>query len=136
MERSIAEKRIDWVIRISVAFILAQALFFKLSGSEDSIYIFSTLGLEPWGRYLAGGAEGLACILILLPRQPLLTVVGASLSLVVSCGALLGHLTKLGIAVEDDGGLLFALACGVFIGSLWILWAHRGDIPVIGKRFS
>jgi putative oxidoreductase len=141
MERSIAEKKIDWVVRIAVAVILGQTLFFKFSGAPESIYIFTTMGLEPWGRYGSGVAELIACILILVPDRPLWTVLGAFLSLGVITGALMSHLTKLGLTIPDgmggnDGGLLFALACGVFIGSLWILWAHRADIPVIGKRFQ
>jgi hypothetical protein len=134
VERSNAEKRIDWVVRASVAVILGQTLFFKLSGSEESLYIFSTLGLEPWGRYGVGLAELVACGLILVPRRPLWTALGALLGLVLGAGALLAHLGKLGLKIPDgiggdDGGLLFALACAVFVGSLWILWAHRDDLP-------
>ena len=140
MDRSSSEKRIDWVVRIAVAIILGQTLFFKFSGAPESIYIFTTMGIEPWGRYASGVAELIACVLILIPDKPLLTVLGALLSLGVITGALMSHLTKLGLTIPDgmggdDGGLLFALACAVFIGSLWILWAHRSDIPLIGERF-
>jgi putative oxidoreductase len=134
MQQSVAEKRVDWIVRISVALILLQTLFFKFTGAPESIYIFSTLGIEPWGRYLSGAVELVASVLILLPR-PNLLVYGAALSLGVISGALMGHLTKLGIVVLDDGGLLFGLACGVFIGSLWLLWSHRRELPFVGVRF-
>ena len=134
MQQSAAEKRVDWIVRISVALILLQTLFFKFSGAPESIYIFSTLGIEPWGRYLSGVMELIASILILLP-MPNFLVYGAILSLGVISGALVGHLTKLGIVVLDDGGLLFGLACGVFVGSLWLLWSHRRELPFIGSRF-
>jgi putative oxidoreductase len=48
-------------------------------------------------------------------------------------GALISHLTVLGIVVKDDGGLLFGLAVTVFICSLATLYLHRRQIPVISK---
>ncbi|MEO8195377.1 MAG: hypothetical protein ABI689_01510 [Thermoanaerobaculia bacterium] len=49
-------------------------------------------------------------------------------------GALVSHLTRLGIEVQGDGGLLFALACVVFAGSSAILWLRRGELPWVGER--
>ena len=140
MDRNLAEKRVDWIIRGSVAIILFQTLFFKFTGAPESVYIFTTMGMEPWGRIGSGVAELIACILILVPR-PHFIVYGAGLSLGVISGALLSHLTKLGIKIpdgmgEDDGGLLFSLACAVFIGSAWLLWSHRDELPFIGQRFQ
>ncbi len=48
---------IYWVARILAAIIMAQTLFFKFSGAEESIAIFTKMGVEPWGRYLTGIAE-------------------------------------------------------------------------------
>ena len=140
MERSVAEKRIDWVVRISVAIILGQTLFFKFSGAAESVYIFTTMGMEPWGRYGSGVAEGIAALLLVMPR-PKVAVLGACLSLGVISGALMSHLTKLGLTIPDgmggdDGGLLFGLACAVFVGSAWVAWAHRDELPLIGERFK
>src|SRR2546428_2731414 len=92
--------------RIVAAVILAQTLFFKFTGAEESVYIFSKIGLEPWGRYGSGMAELIAAVLLLTPR---LAWAGALLALGVISGALAGHLTVLGIVVKDDRGLLFGL---------------------------
>ncbi|QOV89545.1 DoxX family protein [Humisphaera borealis] len=120
----------SWILQVVVAVILAQTLFFKFSGAEESVYIFKTLGLEPWGRIGSGIAELIAVILLLYPRT---TTIGAILALGVICGAIMSHLTKRGIEVQGDGGLLFGLAIVVFVGSLAILVIRREQIPVIGS---
>ncbi len=122
---------IDWIFRLVVAVILLQTLFFKFSGAKESVYIFSTLGAEPWGRIGSGVVELIASILLLLPRT---TAIGALLTLCTSLGAIGSHLTKLGIKLTavDDHGELFALAIVVMLGSLIVLYLHRGEIPVLG----
>ncbi len=112
------------------AVILAQTLFFKFTGAEESIYIFTKVGLEPWGRYGSGVAELLAVGLLLTPR---FAWAGALLALGVISGALVGHLTLLGIVVEHDGGLLFGLAVTVFVTSAVAAFLHRRQIPVISQ---
>jgi putative oxidoreductase len=121
--------KLSWMLQIVVAIILLQTLFFKFTGAEESVYIFSTLGLEPWGRYASGVAELFAAILLLVPGY---APFGALLSLGVISGAIVSHLTKLGIEVKGDGGLLFGLAVTVFIGSLAILIIRRGELPIVG----
>ena len=121
------------VVRIVVALILLQTLFFKFTGAPESRYIFETVGMEPWGRIGSGIAELLAVILLFVPG---LTWAGALLALGVISGAIFFHLTRLGIVVQDDGGLLFGLACVVLAGSLYLVWANRDKLPVIGKRHS
>src|SRR2546427_12563662 len=99
-------KIVDWILRIIVAVILLQTLFFKFTGAKESVYIFSTLGLEPWGRIGSGVVELIASILLLMPRT---VVYGAALSLGTIGVAILSHLTKLGItlpAVGDNGELV------------------------------
>jgi putative oxidoreductase len=128
---------VSWALRILVAAILFQTLFFKFTGAAESVYIFSKLGLEPAGRIGSGIAELVAVILLLLPST---VTFGAMLSLGVIAGAIMSHLTKLGIVVinsdgSSDGGLLFGLALIVLFGSLGILWLHRTEIPIIGQRF-
>lgn len=131
MENSKALMMLSWVLRGITALILLQTLFFKFTGAKESVYIFSTLGLEPWGRIGSGVAELIASILILLPAT---VVWGAGLSLAVISGAIVSHLTKLGIALPavDDHGELFALAVAVFVcsaGTLLIaLW------PMLSSR--
>ena len=124
---------IDWILRIVVAVILLQTLFFKFSGAKESVYIFSTLGAEPWGRIGSGIVELVASIMLLLPRT---AVIGAILSLGTICGALMAHLTMLGIKLPavGDNGELFALAVTVFVLSLAVLFIRRAEIPVVGPR--
>jgi hypothetical protein len=123
----------SWLLRLLVAVILLQTLFFKFSGAAESIYIFSTLGAEPWGRIGSGVVELIASALLLVPRT---AVYGAVLALGTISGALLAHLTKLGITLPavGDRGELFALALVVFIGSVLILLLHRRQLPVIGHK--
>ena len=121
----------SWILQIIVAVILFQTLFFKFTGAEESKYIFSKLGLEPWGRIWSGVAELIAVILLLYPRT---VTIGALLSAGVISGAIISHLTKLGIVVHNDGGLLFILAVIVFVGSLGILFIRRRQIPIVGPR--
>ncbi|MFA6961847.1 MAG: DoxX family membrane protein [Opitutaceae bacterium] len=122
---------VSWIARVVVALILLQTLFFKFSGAPESVYIFETVGQEPWGRYGSGLVELIASILLFVPA---LVPVGAVIALGVISGAIFFHLTKLGIVVQDDGGTLFALAVVVWAGSALILWLHRRDLPVIGKK--
>ncbi|MBX2891096.1 MAG: DoxX family protein [Saprospiraceae bacterium] len=122
-----------WLLRLLVAGILLQTLFFKFTGAPESVWIFQTLGMEPWGRIGSGVVELVASALILWPRA---TGLGAVVALGVMSGAILSHLTQLGIEVQGDGGLLFYLALLVFAGSAVLAWLHRREIPVVGKWFS
>jgi putative oxidoreductase len=136
MRFSPTQNMISWILQVIVALILFQTLFFKFTGAAESKYIFSKLGLEPWGRIGSGVVELVACILLLHPRT---VTIGAILAMGVISGAIMSHLTKLGIVVVNsdgtrDGGVLFVLALIVFIGSAAILVMRRGEIPVIGPR--
>jgi hypothetical protein len=122
---------LSWVMQLIVAGILFQTLFFKFTGAEESVYIFSTLGIEPWGRIASGIAELVVVVLILWPSTAAL---GALLGLGVITGALVSH-TRLGLVVKDDGGLLFALAVIVFLSSATVLYLRRAELPLIGERF-
>src|SRR5215469_13373576 len=117
---------VSWVCRVMAAVILLQTLYFKFSGAEESVYIFTKVGLEPWGRYASGVAELFAAVLLLFPRTVWL---GAVIAAAVMLGAIGSHLTKLGIVVKDDGGLLFALAVVVLTAALATLFIHRRQIP-------
>ncbi len=124
------ERIVSWLCRIVAAAILAQTLFFKFTGAEESIYIFTKVGLEPWGRYGSGVAELIAVGLLLTPR---FAWAGALLALGVISGALVSHLSVLGIVVKDDGGLLFGLAVTVFVTCAVIAFLHRRQIPVLSQ---
>ncbi|MDB6068151.1 MAG: DoxX family protein [Pedosphaera sp.] len=124
---------VSWVFQLTAAIILLQTLFFKFTGAEESVFIFKTLGLEPWGRIGSGVAELIASILLLTPRT---VPIGAILAMGVMSGAIMSHLTKLGIVVMNDGGLLFALALTVFVSSAIVLFLRRNQIPFIGRYFA
>ncbi len=127
---------LSWICRIVVALILLQTLFFKFTGAEESKYIFTTLMGEQYewiGRIGSGVMELIASILLLIPSTAWL---GALLGLGVSTGAIFSHLTKLGFVVKGDSGLLFGLACTVFVGSLITLFIHRRQISFIGAKFA
>jgi hypothetical protein len=122
----------SWTLRGIAAVILLQTLFFKFTGAKESVYIFTTLGMEPWGRIGSGVAELIASVLLLLPQT---VVFGAILSLGVISGAIFFHLTKLGITLPlvDDHGELFALAAIVFVCSAVVLIMHRDELPLVGR---
>lgn len=105
-----------------------QTLYYKFGAHEDSIYIFTTLGLEPYGRIGIGVMELIASILILLKRT---SWVGALLTVGLMAGAIFSHLTQLGIQVKGDGGQLFYMVLGTWILSLVVLWSERKQIPFI-----
>jgi putative oxidoreductase len=131
MERLAGGKKgLSWVLQLAVAAILLQTLYFKFTGAPESIYIFETLGMEPWGRLGSGVGELVASVLLLLPGT---AAVGALLALGIITGALISHLTVLGVEVQGDGGLLFGLACAVFVGALGVLWLRRASLPWIGR---
>jgi uncharacterized membrane protein YphA (DoxX/SURF4 family) len=117
-----------WTLRILAAVILLQTLFFKFSAAEESVYIFSTLGMEPWGRIGTGIAELIASILILIPRT---TAFGAVIALGTMSGAIFFHLTRLGIEVQGDHGQLFIYALLVFVSAGILGWTFRKQLCVL-----
>lgn len=131
MTLSRAQTFVSWGLQLLVAGILLQTLFFKFTGAEESKYIFTTLlgDNEAVGRIGSGVVELITAALLLYPRTAWL---GALLAVGTACGAILSHLTKLGVVVKDDGGLLFALALTVLVGGAVVLMLRRGDIPVVG----
>jgi len=120
---------IAWICRVAAAVILLQTLFFKFTAAPESVYIFTKVGLEPWGRIGSGIAELIAAILILISAT---TWLGAGLALAVMAGAIFSHLTVLGVVVMNDGGLLFGLALAVAACSVVLLFLQRRRVPIIG----
>lgn len=113
---------IFWILRIVAAIILLQTLWFKFMAAPESVYIFTKVGIEPWGRIGTGIMELIASLLILIPRTSWL---GALLGLGIMAGALASHFLILGIDVQGDGGTLFSLALIVFICCLNIVWFEK-----------
>lgn len=121
------KKYVPFIMRIVVAIILVQTLRFKFLGHPDSIYIFETVGMEPYGRIGTGIIELLAAILLLVRPT---VYIGAAIAIGVMAGAIFMHLTILGVEVKNDGGMLFILAIATFTLSSTILYLHRKDIPL------
>jgi uncharacterized membrane protein YphA (DoxX/SURF4 family) len=128
---------ITWAVRIIAAVILLQTLFFKFTGAEESKYIFTKLGAEPWGRIGSGVVELIASALILIPAT---TWIGALLGLGTMTGAILSHIFILGISVKnsdgtEDNGQLFIYAVIVFVACSYLIWVNRKSVPLL-KNFN
>lgn len=125
-----------WAARVIAAVIMLQTLYFKFTGAEESVYIFTTVGMEPWGRIGVGVMELIASLLIIIPAT---SWIGAGIGLGLMLGAMGMHLTILGIEVHNDGGYLFFLALVVAICSAFILWVNKQAVlnllnAVLGKK--
>lgn len=114
-----------WILRIVAALILLQTLFFKFTASPESVYIFTTVGIEPWGRIGLGILELIAAGLILFPRT---TVYGAVLGAGLMAGAIFSHFTILGIEVQGDGGLLFTYALIVLVSCMVLVLFEKNKL--------
>ena len=120
-----AKNILYWILRLLAAIIMLQTLYFKFSAAPESVYIFSTLGMEPWGRIGTGVLELIASLLILYPRT---TAFGAVLGVGLMAGAIFFHLTKLGIEVQGDGGQLFIYAALVLVSCLILAIVYRAQV--------
>ena len=125
------KKYLPLALRIVIAIILIQTLRFKFTAHPDSVYIFQKIGLEPIGRISIGILELIAGILVLIPKT---VWAGALLTLGLIGGAIMLHLTQLGIEVNNDGGMLFITAVVTFILAAIVLFIYKKDIPIIGKK--
>lgn len=121
-----------WIARILAAVIMLQTLYFKFTGAEESVYIFSTLGMEPYGRIGTGIGELIASVLILIPAT---SWAGAIMALGLMSGALFFHITKLGIEIMGDGGQLFYYGIAVFCAAAYLLFMDREKVQLLITRF-
>lgn len=112
------------MFQLLAAGIFLQTLFFKFTAAPESVFIFETVGMEPWGRVGSGIVELIASLLLLWPRRAWL---GAVLGLGTISGAIFFHLTTLGIEVQGDGGTLFYLAVTVWISCLVVLLLRKDE---------
>lgn len=120
------------IAAIIAAIILLQTLYFKFTAQPESVFIFSKLGIEPYGRIGSGIFELITSILLLLPKT---RVYGSILGIGVISGAILSHLFVLGIEVQNDGGTLFLLALAVFFCCLFILVIERETLMRFVNKF-
>ena len=115
-----------WIVKLIAVVILVQTLYFKFTAADESVYIFSTLGIEPFGRIGSGIVELIASILILIPRT---TLLGALMGAGTMLGAIVSHLLVLGIEVKNDGGELFTLAIITLLCCTILIFVNKNKIP-------
>jgi len=115
-----------WIVKLVAVIILLQTLYFKFTAAPESVYIFSTLGIEPFGRIGSGIVELIASILILIPRT---TLLGAVLGFATMLGAIFSHIFVLGIEIQNDGGTLFVLAVITLLCCLILIYSQKDKIP-------
>jgi putative oxidoreductase len=113
---------ISWLLRIAAAVILLQTLYFKFTGHPESVELFTKLGVEPWGRIGTGVIELITGVLLLLPPT---AFIGAFLGIGLMSGAILSHVTVIGIESQGDGGELFKLAIIVLVCCLVLVLLHK-----------
>lgn len=118
-----------WLLRIAAAIILLQTLYFKFTAHAQSVELFTTLGMEPWGRIGTGVAELVAAILIVIPRT---TLLGALMGVGLMGGAIFFHLTKLGVNFGGDA-VLFIYAVITFACCLGLIIINKKSIPQLLK---
>lgn len=123
---------ISITLRLIAAILMLQTLYFKFTAQPESVYIFSQVGAEPWGRIGTGIAELTASILLLLPAT---IVIGALIAAGIMAGAITTHVLVLGIEVQNDGGLLFAYATIIFLASILLLVRHRHQLLGLKAKF-
>ena len=115
----------SWIIKLVAVVILVQTLYFKFTGAEESVFIFTKLGIEPFGRIGSGVVELIASVLILIPRT---TLIGALLGFGTMFGALISHIFVLGIEVKNDGGELFFLAVVTLLCCSILIYQRKDKI--------
>jgi hypothetical protein len=122
----------SWILRLVVAIILLQTLYYKFTAHPDSVHIFTAIGIEPWGRIGVGILELITALLILIPNTK---VIGIMCSLVIILGAVFSHLLVLGLNVSNDGGALFVLAIIVLIASILFIKINKNEVLLTIKPY-
>ena len=146
------KKVIPWVLVGYIVFVFVQSLVFKFSGSEQTVIIFTTVAdwmrgyslLAPvadafaqFGGNVVGAAELVASGLLVFG---ITRIYGAIMAMGIISGAIFFHLfTPLGVnrivdaAGNTDGGVLFMMACGVWLASVALIWLNRRQLPFMAR---
>lgn len=139
----IGQRRLEIALCTYIVLVFVQSLFFKYTNSTETQHIFGTL--DGWAasfgagglfaqtglfsQYVIGTAELAASSLLgfaVVKRCPALLALGGILGALIMTGAISFHLfTPLGVEILGDGGLLFALACGVFLSGVTLAALNR-----------
>ena len=120
-----------WILRLCAALIMLQTLYFKFTAHQESVQLFTQLGMEPWGRIATGIFELIASILILYPRT---TGFGAALGVGLMSGAIFFHFTTIGLKVGGDY-VLFIYAVTAFLCCVILLFIYRNQLlTLLGRK--
>lgn len=111
--------------------ILILGMRLKFIAHPESVYIFTKMHLEPWGRIGAGITELIASVLMLIPRT---TAWGALIALIVMTGAIFFHLTSFDIAGQNDSGLFFYMAITAWVCSAILFIKYRAQVLVLVQK--
>lgn len=127
-------KNLLFILKTVAAIIMLQTLFYKFSAAEESVALFTKLAgkNEAFMRIGTGILELIASVFLFIPKT---TWLGALMTIGLMSGAILGHLTKLGIEHNNDGGLLFGSAFFILITGIFVIYEDRKSIPIVGERF-
>lgn len=118
--------------RLVAAFIMMQTLYFKFTAAEESVFIFTSVGMEPWGRLGVGTLELIASVLLVIPST---VWAGSLLAFGLMAGAIMMHLTLLGIEVKGDGGQLFIYALIVTVCAAFSFFQSRSQLPEFIRKW-
>lgn len=110
------------------ALVLLAAAALKFAENPTSVAVFEELGMEPGGRVVIAVVELLAGMLLISP----LAAIGSVLAVCVMFGAIIAHLTQLGVVVAHDGGMAFGALMLVLLCSSYVLVQRRKELPLIG----
>lgn len=127
------KKKILFILKVIAAIIMLQTLFYKFSAAQESVDLFTKLAgqNEAYLRIGIGILELIASIFLFIPKR---VWFGALLTAGLMSGAIMGHLTKLGISHNNDGGLLFGSAIFILIVGVLILIKEKKHIPILGEK--
>ena len=125
--------KVSWFAQAVAALILGQSLFFKFSGAQEAVNLFTQLGVEPWGRLSLGVVELLVVVMLLVPR---LAALGGVATVGIMLGAMFSHLTVLGIEINGDGGALFAMALIALAAGACVTWIRRSELAQTARSVS
>ncbi|TYP99383.1 DoxX-like protein [Tenacibaculum adriaticum] len=122
------KKYVPIILKLVAASIMLQTLLFKFTGAQESVHLFTKIAgeNEAFLRIGTGIIELIASVLLFVPKK---TWLGAYLTIGLMSGAILSHLTKIGIVHNNDGGTLFIMAVITLISAIVLLYINRKNIP-------
>lgn len=125
---SIPKINYSLLLRITISAIFLQTLYYKFNAHPDSIYIFSKLGVEPYGRIGLGIIELVISIFLLFPKSKYFSIV---FSILILIGAIMSHIFIIGISINGDNGKLFFIACFSLLLALILFLLHFKEMKKI-----